>query len=64
MHDKGGLPFIEVFVDTPINECEKRDVKGLYKKARSGVIKGTHNVLLLDTIVLLAGVILVILYLN
>ena len=28
--------FIEVFVDTPIEECEKRDVKGLYKKARSG----------------------------
>lgn len=31
--------FIEVFVDTPIEECEKRDPKGLYKKARSGEIK-------------------------
>lgn len=31
--------FIEVFVDCPIEECEKRDVKGLYKKARSGEIK-------------------------
>ena len=31
--------FIEVFVDTPIAECEKRDPKGLYKKARSGEIK-------------------------
>lgn len=31
--------FIEVFVDTPIEECEKRDPKGLYKKARAGEIK-------------------------
>jgi adenylylsulfate kinase-like enzyme len=34
-----GLPFFEVFVDTPIEECERRDVKGLYKKARAGLIK-------------------------
>jgi adenylylsulfate kinase len=31
--------FIEVFVDTPIEICEQRDPKGLYKKARSGEIK-------------------------
>ncbi|MEJ1160364.1 sulfate adenylyltransferase subunit CysN [Prosthecomicrobium sp. N25] len=31
--------FIEVFVDTPIEDCEKRDVKGLYAKARSGKLK-------------------------
>ena len=31
--------FIEIFVDTPIDECEKRDPKGLYKKARSGKLK-------------------------
>lgn len=31
--------FIEVFVSCPIEECEKRDPKGLYKKARSGEIK-------------------------
>jgi adenylylsulfate kinase len=31
--------FIEVFVDTPLEVCEGRDVKGLYKKARSGEIK-------------------------
>ncbi len=31
--------FIEIFVDTPIEECEKRDPKGLYKKARNGEIK-------------------------
>ena len=32
--------FIEVFVDTPIEVCELRDPKGLYKKARAGEIKG------------------------
>jgi len=32
--------FIEVFVDTPIEVCETRDPKGLYKKARAGLIKG------------------------
>jgi bifunctional enzyme CysN/CysC len=31
--------FIEVFVDTPIEECERRDVKGLYAKARAGALK-------------------------
>ena len=31
--------FLEVFVDTPLDECEKRDPKGLYKKARAGEIK-------------------------
>ena len=31
--------FIEVFVDTSLEICEERDVKGLYKQARSGVIK-------------------------
>ena len=31
--------FIEVFVDTPLEICEQRDVKGLYKKARAGEVK-------------------------
>jgi adenylylsulfate kinase len=31
--------FVEVFVDTPLSECELRDPKGLYKKARAGEIK-------------------------
>ncbi|WP_287812473.1 adenylyl-sulfate kinase [Pseudomonas sp.] len=31
--------FIEVFVDTPLTECERRDPKGLYEKARRGFIK-------------------------
>lgn len=32
--------FVEVFVDAPIEICEKRDPKGLYKKARAGELKG------------------------
>ncbi len=32
--------YIEVYISTPIETCEKRDVKGLYAKARSGIIKG------------------------
>lgn len=35
----GEADFIEVFVNTPIEICEQRDVKGLYKKARAGEIK-------------------------
>jgi adenylylsulfate kinase len=35
----GAENFIEIFVDTPLEECERRDVKGLYKKARAGEIK-------------------------
>ena len=31
--------FVEIFVDTPVTECERRDVKGLYAKARKGLIK-------------------------
>jgi adenylylsulfate kinase len=31
--------FIEIYIDTPLNICEQRDPKGLYKKARSGEIK-------------------------
>ena len=40
LHQKSDLPFFEVFMNTPLDECEKRDVKGLYKKARAGIIKG------------------------
>ncbi|GAA5828171.1 hypothetical protein JCM5353_007817 [Sporobolomyces roseus] len=39
IHDESKIPFIEVFVDAPLEEVEKRDPKGLYKKARAGVIK-------------------------
>lgn len=36
----GEEDFFEVFIDTPLEICEQRDVKGLYKKARAGEIKG------------------------
>jgi sulfate adenylyltransferase len=36
--------FIEVFVDTPIEVCEQRDMKGLYAKARRGELKGFTGV--------------------
>jgi adenylylsulfate kinase len=35
----GKNDFLEIFINTPIEECEKRDVKGLYAKARKGEIK-------------------------
>ena len=43
----GSENYIEIFVSTPLEICEKRDTKGLYKKARSGEIKnftGIHSV--------------------
>lgn len=40
IHENAGLPFFEVFVNAPLELCESRDVKGLYKKARAGEIKG------------------------
>ncbi|WP_346856179.1 adenylyl-sulfate kinase [uncultured Draconibacterium sp.] len=36
--------FIELFIDTPLEVCEKRDVKGLYEKARKGLIKNFTGV--------------------
>src|SRR5262249_53406613 len=43
-HDAAGLPFIEVHVAPPIETCEQRDPKGLYKKARAGQLKGFTGV--------------------
>jgi bifunctional enzyme CysN/CysC len=40
LHAAAGLVFLEVFVDTPIEECERRDAKGLYAKARAGELAG------------------------
>ena len=40
LHIESGLPFVEIFVDTPIDVCEARDPKGLYQKARRGELKG------------------------
>jgi adenylylsulfate kinase len=39
LHAESDMPFIEVFVDCALDEAEKRDPKGLYKKARAGEIK-------------------------
>ncbi|KAH3688853.1 hypothetical protein WICPIJ_000159 [Wickerhamomyces pijperi] len=39
LHEEGNLPFVEVHVDVPLEIAEQRDPKGLYKKAREGVIK-------------------------
>jgi len=39
LHDMASLPFIEVFIDAPLEVVEARDPKGLYKKARAGEIK-------------------------
>ncbi|WP_020650334.1 MULTISPECIES: adenylyl-sulfate kinase [Solimonas] len=39
LHEDAGMDFIEVYVDVPLEEAEKRDPKGLYKKARAGEIK-------------------------
>ncbi len=40
LHAAGGLPFVEVWVDTPLAECERRDPKRLYARARAGEITG------------------------
>src|SRR6201997_754175 len=39
LHDAAKVPFIEIHVATPIETCEARDPKGLYKKARAGELK-------------------------
>src|SRR5690606_18687091 len=36
VHEAAGIPFLEVFVDTPLEVCESRDPKGMYAKARAG----------------------------
>jgi adenylyl-sulfate kinase len=44
LHEAAGLRFVEVFVDTPLEECERRDPKGLYAKARAGELKGMTGI--------------------
>lgn len=39
IHQDAGMDFLEVHIDVPLAEAEKRDPKGLYKKARAGQIK-------------------------
>ena len=43
-HIVGADNFIEIYVNTSIEECERRDVKGLYKKARKGEIKNMTGI--------------------
>jgi adenylylsulfate kinase len=44
LHAAGQLPFVEIHVKTPIDVCEQRDPKGLYKKARAGELKNFTGV--------------------
>jgi bifunctional enzyme CysN/CysC len=44
LHDEAGLEFLEIHVDTPVDECERRDPKGLYAKARAGELPGFTGV--------------------
>uniref|UniRef100_A0A2M4BGK2 Putative bifunctional atp sulfurylase/adenosine 5'-phosphosulfate kinase n=2 Tax=Anopheles marajoara TaxID=58244 RepID=A0A2M4BGK2_9DIPT len=44
IHKDMDLKFFEIYIDTPLEVCETRDVKGLYKKARQGVIQGFTGV--------------------
>jgi len=44
LHAQAGLPFFEVHMATPIETCEGRDPKGLYKKARAGELKGMTGI--------------------
>ncbi len=40
LHGETGVPFLEIHVKTPLEVCEQRDPKGLYKQARAGQLKG------------------------
>jgi adenylylsulfate kinase len=43
LHAQSKIPFVEVFIDAPLNVVEQRDPKGLYRKARAGEIKGAYT---------------------
>jgi bifunctional enzyme CysN/CysC len=40
VHERVNVPFLEVFLDTPVAVCERRDPKGLYARARRGEVSG------------------------
>jgi len=44
IHETAGVPFLEVWVSTPLAECERRDPKGLYARARAGELPGLTGV--------------------
>lgn len=43
-HQRAGLPFFEVWVNTPLAECARRDPKDLYRRARAGELRGLTGV--------------------
>ncbi|MHA4850623.1 adenylyl-sulfate kinase [Rhodococcus sp. MSC1_016] len=44
LNEAAGLPFLEIHVSTPVEECERRDPKGLYARARAGELRGLTGV--------------------
>jgi adenylylsulfate kinase-like enzyme len=44
IHAEHDLPFVEVWVSTPLEECERRDPKGLYARARRGELRGMTGI--------------------
>jgi adenylyl-sulfate kinase len=44
LHERDGLRFIEVYVNTPLDECVRRDPKGLYARAQAGELSGFTGV--------------------
>jgi bifunctional enzyme CysN/CysC len=44
LHREAGLDFVEAWVDTPLEECERRDPRGLYARARAGELQGFTGV--------------------
>ena len=44
LHEEAGLGFVEAWVDTPLEECERRDPHGLYARARAGTLSGFTGV--------------------
>jgi adenylyl-sulfate kinase len=44
LHERDELPFLEVFVNTPADECARRDPKGLYARANNGSLSGMTGV--------------------
>src|SRR6185503_5979671 len=44
LNEAAKLPFLEVYVATPLAECQRRDPKGLYARARAGELRGLTGV--------------------
>jgi bifunctional enzyme CysN/CysC len=44
LHEAAGLPFLEVYLDTPLSECQRRDPRGLYARAGRGELSGVTGV--------------------